>query len=471
MKSLLLTVLALTLAQVASAASLVSVKVNNPTDRDFRISYVTDVMTGKKRIFQVKLREDNTASFELALPGRTELLMRYDGVEIPLFIGPDDELTMEFDYSSGLGSVKFGGSAAEDNSFLAAYATAFPVGGVTERGGGFLPFDAEVDVLAEAAMGDVESFDAWVDAQLAAKRALIGAYGGKVDERLTKRYGERARYQAEVQKITFLVQNQSSMSKDDISAAARALDIYGLPENGDPSRLQDDDFKNYLKAYAQYLILPNSGRHDETSGDHLFETIQVRVDRPWRHYLQSELLVNAFDFLGNPDFGLDRYTAMKMDGAQEVFRQRVELAYGDVLNLLPGALAPNIGMYNEDGEPLSLTDLSGKVVYISFWASWCKPCLQNFKKYDTIRAQMEQKGIVLLNVDIDDDEFDWKKTLGTTQIRGLNVRGTHLKELKRAYNLVTIPAYTIIDREGRIVVLPEGENRDLLAAFDEILRS
>ncbi len=469
---LLITALLLTwLAGGLAAASLVSVRVTNPTERTFRISYETDAITGKRRIFEVKLRDDNTAAFELELPGRTELLMRYAGVEIPLYIGANDELGLELDAAGGLSSVRYSGDAAVDNEFLAAFAKTFPSAGTAERGGGFLPFLVERNDLAEAAVADVEAYRTYVDEGLRRKLELLDAYGGRASAQLLANYRERATYQAEVQKIAYLVQNQQTIGRDRIAATAQRLDLQAVPSDGDPRKLESEDFKNYLKAYGQYLILPNRGAHDEATGDELYSAIKDRMDRRWRHYLQSEMLVNAFDYLGNPDFGLDRYVALKRDGVQEVFRKRIEDAYGDVLNLLPGALAPNIGMYEVGGKPMSLTDLSGRVVYISFWASWCKPCIENFKKYDQIRSQLQARGVVLLNVDIDDDEYDWKKALDQLSPRGLNVRSSQLKDLKRAYNLVTIPAYTIIDKQGRIVVLPEGQNRDLLAAFDEILKS
>ena len=470
MRTLPTLLLAMALAVTAQAASLVSVEVINPTERDFRISYETDAVTGKKRIFEVKLRDDNTAAFELNLPKRTELLMRYDGHEIPLFIGPDDELSLTIDAADGLGSVRFSGTAAADNEFLTAFAKTFPTQGDVERGGGFLPFMVDRGVLAEAAIGDAAAFKAYIDEDLAEKTALINSYESRgVNKQLLANYRERARYRAEIDKIAFLIQNQQTVGREQLNDMKVALRVQGLPKSQDPAKLQSEDYKNYLRAYAQYLILPNRGAHDETTGDALFTAIKLNVDRPWRHYLQSELLVNAFDYLGNPDFGLDRYTIMKRDGVQEVYRKRVEDAYGSVLNLDAGDLAPNIGMYDTEGAPVSLTDLSGKVLYVSFWASWCKPCIQNFKKYDGIRAELQKKGVVLLNVDIDDDEFDWKKALQTYEPRGYNTRGTKLDDLKRAYNLVTIPAYAIIDKQGRIATLPADENRDLLKAFDQII--
>ena len=467
--TLLLLTLGLT-AHVASAISLVNIKVLNPTERQFRISYEEDAVTAKQRIFRINLRDDDRASFELSLPERTELMMTYGELAIPLFIGPNDSLNITFDGSEGLETIRFSGPAAAENQFLAAFAKTFPTGKRQEQGGGFLPFMVERAVLAEAASGDAGTFAQYVNKEYDAKTNLIDGYSGSVNDKLLKSYRVKAKYDAELKKAAFLVFNQQMMVPDDIKKAAARLDLYNVNSATDRSLLEHETFKEYLKAYAQYVALPNNGNHDERNGDLVFKAIQTRIDRPWRHYLQSELLINAFDFLGNPEFGLDRYTAMKRDGASQVYRDRIEKAYGEVLNLAPDAIAPNIGMYFVDGKPISLTDLSGKVVYISFWASWCKPCLVNFKKYDAIRSQLAQKGVVLLNVSIDDDEYAWKQSVAKENPRGQNVRATNIDDVKRNYNLASIPAYYIIDKHGKIAVLPEGANRDLLASFDEIIR-
>ena len=460
----------LALAVAAEATSLVNVDVANPAERTLKISYVEDPVSGRARIFRVDLRDDNTAAFELALAEDTELLLEHGELDVPLYIGPDDRLSIAFDAAAGIASVTFAGTAEAANDFRVAFAKAFPAGETEELGGGFLPFRAEREVLAKAAPGHLDSFAEWVYADFDARANLIERLAPGVDTDLVQAYRTRNRYRTEVNKAAYLLHNQRVLEPAELRGAASRMKLADPDATRDRGLLENADFKTFLRAYAQTLVLPNNGGHDERNGDRLFAAIANEIDRPWRHYLQAELLVNAFDYLGNPEFGLDRYPAMQRDGASEAYRSRVETAYGEVLNLSPGSLAPNIGMTTADGTPVSLTDLSGEVVYISYWASWCKPCLVNFERYDGIRAQLADKGVVLLNVSIDDDEYAWRRALDSAGPRGLNTRATDVDGTKRSYNLSSIPAYYIVDKGGRIVVLPEGPNRDLLASFEEILR-
>lgn len=51
-------------------------------------------------------------------------------------------------------------------------------------------------------------------------------------------------------------------------------------------------------------------------------------------------------------------------------------------------LAPDVTVYDEEGNPIQLSDYRGKPLIISFWATWCPYCLRdmpNFQaKYDEL---------------------------------------------------------------------------------------
>lgn len=133
--------------------------------------------------------------------------------------------------------------------------------------------------------------------------------------------------------------------------------------------------------------------------------------------------------------------------------------------------APDFEFIHESGELQSLSDYEGEVVYISFWASWCRPCLSNFQKYNDLRTILQEKGVILLNVSVDKNKKDWEKALMSYSfLRGDNVHVTDLAKVMDLYELSTIPEYRILNRKMELVSLGQEDGRDVLGSFENWLK-
>ena len=52
---------------------------------------------------------------------------------------------------------------------------------------------------------------------------------------------------------------------------------------------------------------------------------------------------------------------------------------------------------------LDLDSLRGKVVMINFWATWCKPCIDELPSLDALSSRLQGTGFVLVAVNVDED--------------------------------------------------------------------
>lgn len=130
--------------------------------------------------------------------------------------------------------------------------------------------------------------------------------------------------------------------------------------------------------------------------------------------------------------------------------------------------APEFTLVDTKGKKISLKDFQGQVVYLTFWASWCKPCLSGFQKTENVRLNLAKQGVVLINVTTDVSKEKWGETMKRIPMPGLNLYGGNDQQLITDYELSKLPAYYIINKEGEFAYLSDKENRDVFAEFQRL---
>ena len=128
------------------------------------------------------------------------------------------------------------------------------------------------------------------------------------------------------------------------------------------------------------------------------------------------------------------------------------------------AFAPDFTMRLLDSSEIRLMDYKGEVVYISFWASWCGPCISNFEKYEDVRNELAKLGVILLNVSIDEDEGKWKAAIEKLQINGVQALASK-ENLYPQYQVSSIPLYEIVGKNGQFLYLSDESGRNVLGQF------
>ena len=76
-----------------------------------------------------------------------------------------------------------------------------------------------------------------------------------------------------------------------------------------------------------------------------------------------------------------------------------------------GGVAPDFTLLDPEGNPVSLSDYRGKIVYVEFWATWCSYCMAAMPGLVSVWEDYRDREFVILGVSLDYREGDWKKYL------------------------------------------------------------
>ncbi len=124
-----------------------------------------------------------------------------------------------------------------------------------------------------------------------------------------------------------------------------------------------------------------------------------------------------------------------------------------------------------NGGRLSSKSLAGQVALVEFWATWCKPCLEEIPVFNDLYARYRDKGLVVVGI--------------ATQSGWASDIKPEAEELKIAYPVVVgdqkvekgfggiwgFPTTFLVDRQGRIVRKFTGQDRPSAHRWRQSCRS
>lgn len=120
-----------------------------------------------------------------------------------------------------------------------------------------------------------------------------------------------------------------------------------------------------------------------------------------------------------------------------------------------------------DGTAIDLRDYRGKVVILTFWASWCGPCLKELPILGRFQEAVGRDALEVIAVNLKESR---REVLAL--VRGnRDVRLTWIADergrVSDSYGVRAVPNMFIIDRDGRIASVHRGYSEDALPRIIE----
>ena len=117
--------------------------------------------------------------------------------------------------------------------------------------------------------------------------------------------------------------------------------------------------------------------------------------------------------------------------------------------------APNFTLKSLDGKNLKLSEMTGNVVLINFWASWCGPCRQEMPLLNALHNKYQALGFTVLGVNVEEDANNARGFLKNFPVDFPILMDSN-NRVSKQYKVIAMPTTVVVDRDGNMRYLHQG---------------
>ncbi|MCP4442407.1 MAG: TlpA family protein disulfide reductase [Aureispira sp.] len=395
--------------------------------------------------------------------------LKYKKQEITLFLEPYDTLEIRLDGETFPNAITFGGRGKDNNELWQTFQNSFPQDNNLfhyrqyKRGSYYYKIHEDADALMRK--NSANDYIQLLDRELTKKEMLAKLYTAEDDRRFTEgflyflqaeiaydywykllAYGDIFRYRVEETFLSFMDSIDGAHSL--MLGSFKYREFVQAAVNYRCMQYQEKDANPYIQRY-RYAQKQLTGR------TRYFAMAYILNKALYKQPLKTVLPIYEDFIKDNPYFELDR---LVLDAFQQANQ------------FMAGTPAPNFELLNSKGKVVKLSDYKGKVVYLDFWATWCRPCMKKLEELKPLEASFEGKDIVFLHISLDASASTWQKTLQKKQFRGIHLLNNPETNLTRDYEVLSVPKFFLINKQGQFAYTPKSfDQAELIEALDALI--
>ncbi len=133
----------------------------------------------------------------------------------------------------------------------------------------------------------------------------------------------------------------------------------------------------------------------------------------------------------------------------------LSLATAGSVNAGSAKPAPNFTLKSLSGKNMKLSEMTGNVVLINFWASWCGPCREEMPLLNALHKKYEPLGFTVLGVNVEEQTDKARGFLRDFPV-DFPVLLDNKNQVSQMYNVIAMPTTVVVDRDGNMRYIHKG---------------
>lgn len=133
-----------------------------------------------------------------------------------------------------------------------------------------------------------------------------------------------------------------------------------------------------------------------------------------------------------------------------------------------GDIPPSRLGTDQHGEGVRLAQMSGKVVVVTFWATWCPPCLEELPVLEAIHNSVGEDKLEVIAVNVEDRDI-YRAARRVLKDYRMTLVNDHRGVIKRKFGVKGLPHMVIVGSDGRVSSVRTGYSEEqVVEVVDEL---